>query len=856
MTVGEMRKLMVRKVVPENVVPQNIIDFLIDETAELPEPDAFTFLNRLRTLGMGSADFLYLMEGCGAPKAAVDKIRANPAMSLQSLILTLENSGMTSKDYTRMLYTARQIWERTLTLRLLNSEKIVEDGYPDESAPEEEYEEYDEPSFEEVMEDEVKGEPMPELPDYPDFSDDEEEETPAENDNIPDEEPEEDAYEDLPDEDASGQYSYTDDSTGVVYSREGTFEFEYVPDDNGSDEDVSVEEDTEPDGYENEFPDENDENVEEDEYAEEVEEFEQVEKAVDKRHFEVNIDYGDEEPPAGSGYNGDTTRIVQIDSDALKENLARLAGEEETPETEEDTEEEPEKTNIPHAVGRQVENDDEYGEDDEYDEDDEDDEDARSHRKAALIASSVGAAVLLGAAAAFYFGLSGNAKIQYAADENTIFERVSEAYLQGVSGGASAENYGHDNDVIFGNLLVHSGGFGTFSDGSSVCEITSEEITAHNFSDGELTPIGKFTPPDGTKIVGAVKDGGALFAVFDGDICGFMKIQGGSLVYTVRQDGSLTDFAVEDGLVKLGSVYTPKFYETVHAEDTKLYLPKTGTDEMQPIPAQNVILTGTAGYSYGVSAAFSAENGQTLSACAALGDPVFADCDGIFALNGAEEGLIVRAGEKVEHKECGKISTAAFGESAAAIYENGEITVLDGSFTPCSKIVELTNIPEYMRFSGNNLIVSSGKEVFLIMNCADPQNPATLNVTQVDGITDGESALVLAAASDGMTVSRYVLENGAAVQKYSYSKRLSEEEMSSLEFGNSQALVLDGELCGAAFSYFDGVCVVSEYVTLGSPNTEAVLYDDREGFKLAFAQNGKIYALCGEGVVDAASLTS
>lgn len=843
MTVGEMRRLMVRKVVPENVVPQNIIDFLIDETAELPEPDAFTFLNRLRTLGIGSADFLYLMEGCGAPKAAVDKIRANPAMSLQSLILTLEKSGMTSKDYTRILYTARQIWERTLTLRLLNSEKIAEDNYPDENAPEEEYEEYSEPSFEEVMEDEVKGEPMPELPDYTEFSDEEDE-------------PEDDAYEELPDEDASlsGKYSYTDDSTGVVYSREGTFEFEYVPDDNGSEEDVfgedgfgenvSVEDDTEPDGYENEFPDE------EAEEAEEVEEDEYAEEVQGKRHFEVNIDYGEE---ASGGYNGDTTRIVQIDSELLKENLARLAGEdekEETPEPEEDIEEEPEQTNVPRAVGRQVE-DYEDDEDDDYDE-----EDARSHRKGALIASAVGAAVLLGVAAAFYFGFSGNAKIEYAADENAVFERVSEAYLQGVSGGASAEHFVPDNDVIFGDLLVHSGGFGTFSEGKNVCEITSEAVSAHNFSGGELVAAGKFTPPDGTKIVGAVKDGGALFAVFDGDICGYMKIQNGTLVYTVRQDGSLTDFAVEDGLVKLGSVYTPKFYETVHAEDTKLYLPKTGTDEMQPIPAENVILTNTEGYSYGVCAAFSEENGETLSACAALGDPVFSDCDGIFALNGAENGLIVRAGEKVEHKECGKISAAAFGDGVSAICENGEITVLDGDFTACSKIIELTNTPGYMRFSGGNLIVSSGKEVFLVMNCANPQSPATLNVTQVDGITDGQSALVCAAASDGITVSRYVLENGAAAVKYSYSKQMSEAEMSSLEFGKPQTLVLDGELCGAAFSYFDGVCVVSEYVTLGSANTEDVSYDDREGFTLAFAADGRIYALCGEGVIDAASFTS
>ena len=90
MTVGEMRRIMLEKIVPESVVPQNMVNFLIDENAELPDPDAYTFLNRLRSLGIGSADFVYLLEGCGAPKAAVDKIKANPAMNLQGLILTLE----------------------------------------------------------------------------------------------------------------------------------------------------------------------------------------------------------------------------------------------------------------------------------------------------------------------------------------------------------------------------------------------------------------------------------------------------------------------------------------------------------------------------------------------------------------------------------------------------------------------------------------------------------------------------------------------------------------------------------------------------------------------------------------------
>lgn len=118
MTVSKLREYMLEKLIPEKVMPQNIMTFLMDEEAELPELDAFTFLNRLRALGIGSADFLYLLKGCGAPREAVEKIEQNPAMNLQKLIVTLEGSGLTPQDYTRMLYTARQLWERTLTMRL------------------------------------------------------------------------------------------------------------------------------------------------------------------------------------------------------------------------------------------------------------------------------------------------------------------------------------------------------------------------------------------------------------------------------------------------------------------------------------------------------------------------------------------------------------------------------------------------------------------------------------------------------------------------------------------------------------------------------------------------------------------
>ena len=55
MTVSEIRSLMLEKVIPESLLPQNIAVCLMDENAAPPELDAFTFLNRLRSLGIGSA---------------------------------------------------------------------------------------------------------------------------------------------------------------------------------------------------------------------------------------------------------------------------------------------------------------------------------------------------------------------------------------------------------------------------------------------------------------------------------------------------------------------------------------------------------------------------------------------------------------------------------------------------------------------------------------------------------------------------------------------------------------------------------------------------------------------------------
>lgn len=145
MTVSQIRELMYKHIVPEAVMPQNISALLHEESTQ-PETDAYTFLNRVRALGIGVQDFLYLLKGCDAPAEAVEKIEQNPAMSLQALIVTLDGAGLTPQDYTRMLYTARQLWERTITMRLglEDIEEInVEDSEPKLVSPQEQKEKFE-----------------------------------------------------------------------------------------------------------------------------------------------------------------------------------------------------------------------------------------------------------------------------------------------------------------------------------------------------------------------------------------------------------------------------------------------------------------------------------------------------------------------------------------------------------------------------------------------------------------------------------------------------------------------------------------------------------------------------------------
>lgn len=827
-----MRRIMLNKIVPEKIIPQNIVDLLMDEKAELAEIDAFTFFKRLRDLGVGSADFIYLLEGCGAPEEAVLKIKSNPAMNLQGLIRTVESAGMTSKDYMRILYTARRIWEHTLTSRL----DMMQSDMPAEDTSEDKTDDF-----------------------YGSIED------PPEPDEF------KAAFDAVVKED-----EVSESTTG--FSLGATEEFESLlkgksaaPDPSPSLEDADL--DAEIAG--------SDEII--DEYLDEqntISPASPEDLKKDTKDFDVEINYDLEpsdtlETVPPSGYNGDTTSIIKIDRAMLEENLANIARNaghpDPVPDSDYDEDNDDSDDNDDADGGEDVQMPEQSTRapiDDQYDGDYDYVHGGSRYYAGELTIALMGAVIVLGfgVVSGILFGMEPLEPITYAADENEIFTEIYYAYNEKNPGGDSFYRYSLQDLTVFGDLLVERESFGTLTDGDNVYVLTTEQISVNRFSEGSMSLVGTITPPQNTVFadVSQLSDG-AVIAAFDGESCGYMKISGGKSVYTVKQDGSLTDFYADDSEVHIGSVYTPKFYADteVNVSDKEIYLPKMGV-EYTYIAPQKVIPSGTKGYSYGVSGTYSVESGMTLRADAVLGNPVYASGDGVFAVNSAEAGMLLRVDytnvtpdaptPEVITLDCGKMVNAAFNRNGSAVFENGSIVIRDKEFKTQSMLQNFSSIPEYMSFSGDVLLAADKEKVFLTVDCGSLANPVPVQLKLVRGKVSGGRAVTIEQTAEGIRTASYKLDgSGKAAVEYESTRSLNGEQRGTLKFGGTAAIVASESLCGVSYSYFDGVSVISEYVVLGSPIKRTVLYDDKTGFDIAFipdSASGKIYAHCAKGLVE------
>lgn len=838
MTVEEMRAIMRRRVVPENVVVQNIVDYLMDESAQLPQLTAYTFLSRLHELGMGSADFLSLLEGCGAPESAVDKIKANPAMNLQNLILTLDNSGITSEDYSEMLYTARLIWEQTQT----SGGTIVpyaEDDYDNSENSDEQREEHelprkktvseifddtpsdnsdeglsdDEPTFEEIMQ-HINGvysaKPAESEADAP-------EQTPAENSREENPEPD-DMTEEFPDE---------------ILAEEGQIDEqiseEILPNDalpgNLNDTSTLII------------------SIDQEQLKKEIEKKSEESTEAPEKSAEENYEKSAEEPSLEISDKPDDTEDITYNTDG------DIADDEEDV-TDEDDDITDDDDDTDDEDDEDIADEDDYS--DEYDDEYEEKPRASRYNKTALILSAVGALLLFALCAFISFFPKPDIsvkKLAYAKTAEKIFNEIRESYSAGNIGGENAQKY-FTGEKLFGEILVSQKEFGMYSDGKVVYSASPEKITPYNF-EGASNAQNEILPPENTEFVEIFESGNSLTAVFSGTECGFIRIEKGEAVFTVRQDGALCDFAADGNEISFGSVYVPRYTHNFTSADVNEYLPRVGKNEKSALGAENIALGGKSGCSFAVWGKYSLEDGNVISARAALGDPVYAGAFGVCAMNytnenGAVFGRLVRLSDELSVTTTDKITAAANGKNVTAVLQGNIVNVFDISLEAKSVLENPPAIPSGMRFDNEILLMNGSDGIFSAVNCSAPTAPVPLETRKAEGVVSGNSA-ALFKVDEMLEITYLELEDGTAKQLGTYSKHLSESELPTLELGGAKTTAFCSGNCAVAYKYFDGVSVVSECAVFGGTNSETAHYDDKTGYTAVFSHNNKIIAVNSKG---------
>ena len=813
--VVQLRDYMAEKVIPEKVMPQNIAEFLMDEEAELPELNAFTFLNRLRSLGIGSADFLYLLEGCGAPAEAIERIRRNPAMNLQSLIITLDSSGLTSQDYTRMLYTARQMWERTLTMRLENmipkSQPCEENQFVDTaeiavSAPEADITK-NRGAIPDERELEKETAPLSDgIADYTS------EMTSIETEEYP--EPEDDpellaamAY-------YKNIFSPTAEESGSISVEHQDMPSAVFDDSDNFSEPLSAENNSQ---YNERYGDSADDSERTDEKyysAENPDSYSEIKS--DKYNNPLNgntYELPDEEYEKFEG----TSEFVQIDAGAVMREITS------------GLEEDDEPFQPVHVRTRQE----------------------GGYHKGALLSAAVGAAAVFAASAAVSamgFEPESMFNLKRAEEYTDIFAQTFTSYNSGLLGGSPFKM--QSSGEILGNLLIEppekENELGVFNTDGYIYAAENNGIAVYERS-GSLTERGTLFPPDGTEFITVFEQNGAIFAVFSGKNCGFMKIEKEEPLYISEQDGVLTDIIIENGCIKLGSVYVPEFNEDFTAEQTDKYLPETGAAGI--LPAESVLLSGE-GCGYAVNAAYDTADGSVLSGSAVMGRAVYSAADGRFAAMEYGDGFLLTAlSENIITEEVEELIGCAHIGELTATAERGEegtaIYLRDADLKPSAAIKNLSEEIRSLSFSGSILLVNGDNGAFAAIDCSDAENPKPLDLTKRTGAVKDGFALCGEISGALLTYTLYNMDGVLS----SYSVTLSEKELPTLDIGGKNTLIINPERCGFSFECFDGVCKVSKYIIFGHGGTERTLYDDKTGFTAAAEFDGGIGLIYGGGAM-------
>ena len=278
-------------------------------------------------------------------------------------------------------------------------------------------------------------------------------------------------------------------------------------------------------------------------------------------------------------------------------------------------------------------------------------------------------------------------------------------------------------------------------------------------------------------------------------------------------------------------------------QDVQEYLPSAGGALIEP---QRVLLSDTKGCGYALAARYSAENGGLMGCTAVLGDPVFTRADGTAGVLADGGGLIVQPLETPVFHKTGAISAWACEGGVLALAETQDgterIYLRGEDMSPLAGFENLAEKPLRLSLSGGTLCAYGENGVFMSADCADPAAPAMLSPERKSGVILGDTALICEKTASGLRLSLH----GAQGELCAYEKQLSAQELETLRFGGAQTVFTDGALCGAEYSRFDGVSMVSEYVVFGRQNIVKTLYDDPAGYTAAALVGGEMFVLSGE----------
>ncbi len=507
-----------------------------------------------------------------------------------------------------------------------------------------------------------------------------------------------------------------------------------------------------------------------------------------------------------------------------------------------------------------------------------------------ITAAAVGACVLLGLNVAIDMAelnkpVEPVITAHYAADHTEVFSQIYTAYTAGKIGGGNSYSLTNDDSELFGNMLIeYPEALGVHNIGNSAFSAESNEITLYTSIDGTLTTKAIIAPPDGAEFVDVFTRNDKLYAVFsDSNNAGFTAFDSnGNALFSMHQSGVLTDIAIDDSGISFGTVYIPDYDKSFTIDDYAEYMPVIYLDgKGKVLPAFNIALSDSInGCGYALFGKYDLNNGAALRTAAALGDPVYSDADNFMAVMKNENGYeIIKAnkeGGELDTTELSSLSACDMGDKLVSIpsetaesadsgsaatdanivasaekAENGAdiVYLRDHELKPVSAIVNIPAEIKSLRLTGDMLYIYGKEGIIMVADISDPYSPQLIEFTKTYGITKDDHALCATLSDDLIRFTLYRKDENGISEAGGSSKIVKSVGSSPALCGGNTLYIGSAERCGAAYTYFDGVSVISEYTLFGKSNTAHTLFDDKTGFTSAAIIGEELHLIYGSNSI-------